>query len=202
MPNCNPVLFKRSLLAVAIISLSACSTTPRDEDYDLSQIGEGIMSAGRTTADVSQRAWNKTTYLLGFSDVENSSDSDLIMDEVDLALMEEDALIPDSEATPIPVVIESATAIPPDQAPVSADQTLLEIKTAESTVEDAVAIEDLVHEVESRETLWDISKKTTGDANNWHVLADVNNLAPNASVFPRSTTNHSGRFGQAGLRRC
>jgi len=177
MPNCNPVLLKRSVLAVAIVSLSACSTAPRVEDYDLSRIGEGILSAGRTTADVSQRAWHKTTYLLGFSDVNPSSDQDLLMDEVDLALMEEDAILPDQQATPRPVIIQSATAITQKQTPVT-------LEAAAIPLEDAIEVEDLVHEVASNETLWEISKKTTGDANNWHVLADVNNLAPNASVFP------------------
>lgn len=184
MPDCNPILFKRSLIALAIVSLSACSTTPRVEDYDLSRIGEGILSAGRTTADVSQRAWDKTNYLLGFSDVEPNRDNELLMDEVDFALMEEDAVLPGQEATVRPVVIQTATAIPLDQAPVSQDQTVLEIASTQLPVDNVMAVEDLVHEVASNETLWDISKKTTGDANNWHVLADVNNLAPNANVFP------------------
>jgi len=48
----------------------------------------------------------------------------------------------------------------------------------------SVATSDLIHEVKPSENLWDIAKATTGDANNWHVLADINNLAPNASVFP------------------
>lgn len=185
MPNSNPVLFKRSLLAVAILSLSACATTTRDQDNDLSRIGEGILNAGRTTADVSQLVWNKTTYLLGFSDVDPSStDDDSLMDDVDLALMEEDAVIPGQEATPRPVVIQSATTLPLEQTTASSDQAPVALETAESVFNDDVALEDLIHEVASNDTLWDISKKTTGDANNWHVLADVNDLAPNANVFP------------------
>lgn len=46
-----------------------------------------------------------------------------------------------------------------------------------------VPLNDLTHEVTESETLWDIAKRTTGDANNWHVIADINNLPPNASVF-------------------
>ncbi|MFK7854140.1 MAG: LysM peptidoglycan-binding domain-containing protein [Granulosicoccus sp.] len=211
MPYCNPVLFKRSLLAVAVLSLSACSTTlPRVQDYDLSQIGEGILTAGRTTADVSQRAWDKTTYLLGFSDVEPAGNNNLVMDEVDLALLEEDAVLPGQEATPRAVVIQSAQAIPAEPSVIGQAQTDSAIEFAAAPADvlkedastenllgedplkadvlaasnDVVAVEDLIHEVASNETLWDISKKTTGDANNWHVLADVNNLAPNASVFP------------------
>ena len=36
----------------------------------------------------------------------------------------------------------------------------------------------------SNENLWTIAKRTTGDANNWHILADINNLAPDAAVHP------------------
>ena len=139
MPYCNPVLFKRSLIALAIVSMSACSTTPRIEDYDLSRIGEGILSAGRTTADVSQRAWSKTTYLLGFSDVEPIGDNDLLMDEVDLALLEEDAVLPGQKATARPVIIQTATAIPLDLTPVSQDQPILEIASASLPVEEVIA---------------------------------------------------------------
>ena len=43
---------------------------------------------------------------------------------------------------------------------------------------------DLVHTVADGETLWDIAKKSTGDANNWHIIADINDLEQNAAVFP------------------
>jgi len=41
-----------------------------------------------------------------------------------------------------------------------------------------------VHVVAGQETLWDIAKLTTGDATNWHVLADINDLGQSAMVFP------------------
>ena len=50
-----------------------------------------------------------------------------------------------------------------------------------------VAAADLEHRVGESETLWDIAKETTGDATNWHVLADVNDLGPGASVYPGQT---------------
>ncbi|NND91641.1 MAG: LysM peptidoglycan-binding domain-containing protein [Granulosicoccus sp.] len=211
MSNRNPALFKRSLIAVAVISLSACSTTPRMDDYDLSRVGEGILKAGRTTADVGERVWNRTTYLLGFSDGEARTDDGLLMDEVDLAMMEEGPVMPE-EATLRPIVIRNArptkSALPDRQQvqvadgaePVSDEIAESELETlvdagvqAEPTIpmgtdavsaDEHIGVEDLVHEVAASETLWDISRKTTGDANNWHVLADVNNLGPNAAVFP------------------
>ena len=196
MPNRNPVLLKKTLLAIAVASLSACSNAPRVPDYDLSPIGAGILSAGRTTADVSQKAWNKTTYLLGFSDGDTVSDDSLLMDEVDLALLEEDAVLPnDTELRPVVIRNAIPSADPVEiRTPtndVLASQTQNQTPTNESSdskivqiTTDDDLIEDLIHEVASAETLWDISKMTTGDANNWHVLADVNDLGPNAAVYP------------------
>lgn len=209
MHNRNTIIFSRSLIAAAIVSLSACSTTPRMPEYDLSKVGAGILKAGRTTADVSGHAWSKTTYLLGFSDVDPSSKDHLLIDEVDLAMMEVDALLPPADATVRPIIIQNAKANRPAQkykTPTNTDIALNSAQPQHQTPiesEDAAelllagntatlignalpagAIEDLVHEVSSSETLWDISKLTTGDANNWHVLADVNNLGPNASVYP------------------
>jgi len=192
MPTHKPVVFKRSLLAVAIVSLSACSTAPRIDDYDLSRIGDGIMKAGRVTADTSERVWDRTTYLLGFSDGDTLSDDTLLKDEVDIAMAEEDALMPlNLELTP--VTIPQAVATTETEQPEMLDDTVVALDESAATLADAalidttssvVAVEDLVHEVASAETLWDISKKTTGDANNWHILADVNNLSPTASVYP------------------
>ena len=208
MSNRKNALFTKSLIAVAVVSVSACSTTPRIPDYDLSRVGEGILNAGRTTADVSERAWNKTTYLLGFSDGETRGEDGLLLDEVDLALMEEDAVMPDN-ATIRPIIIQNATPTAQldksqtptnealalnDQTPTNAvgqtsaeDTVLLDstnLDSANNASNDVIGVEDVVHEVASSETLWDIAKATTGDANNWHVLADVNNLGPGAAVFP------------------
>jgi len=47
-----------------------------------------------------------------------------------------------------------------------------------------VILQDYVHLVGENETLWDLSKQLTGDATNWKVLAELNNLGPNGAVFP------------------
>lgn len=214
MSKSTSVLFKKSLIAAAVLSLSACSSTPRIGDYDLGRVGEGIANAGRTTADVSGRVWNKTTYLLGFTDDdgETVSDEGLLMDAEDVALLDgESSTVTDTVVRPI--VIRSAVPNSQDQTPMNAElndqvQTPTDIEqpldTATITAQrleqngqtpttaqlsDAAASEpmlqqDLVHEVAATETLWDIAKKTTGDANNWHILADTNNLGPGASVYP------------------
>lgn len=223
MSKSTPDLFKKSLIAVAVLSLSACSSTPRIEDSGLSRVGEGIMNAGRTTADVSGRIWNKTTYLLGFSDDdgETVADEGLLMDAEDVALLDGDTAA--SRDTVVrPIVIRSAIPTRQDQTPINmgqdqtpinmelndevqppvsldqaavtgitdsqpsgqVDQTPTNTQLSDASDNESVIKEDLIHEVTHSETLWDIAKKTTGDANNWHILADTNNLGPGASVYP------------------
>lgn len=195
MSNRTTVVFKKSLLAAAVLSLSACSTVPQIEDYDLSKVGAGILKAGRATADMSEHVWGRTTYLLGFSDVDVSggsevSDGTLLMDDVDIALAQEDALMPDA-ATLRPISIPKIKAtrleLPEGNETAIADEVNepnLVLGSIDESSTDTLPVEDLVHEVARAETLWDIAKKITGDANNWHVLADVNNLSQSASVFP------------------
>lgn len=207
MSNRKTVFFKKSLVAVAVLSISACSSTPRIDDYDLSKIGDGILKAGRTTAEISGKAWAKTTYLLGFSDdavaAGYAPEDSMLNDHSDVALLTTEELtlpdgtvihpadIPQLTATPLadePVLSGEAT----EQAAVTLGNTQIQAKpltaepmaSAEQSIEEVVGVEDLMYEVSPSETLWDISKLTTGDANNWHILADVNNLAPNAAVYP------------------
>ena len=152
--------FQKSCLAVAVITLSACATTSQNNGVDHGTITGKLEQAGNKTRDAGARAWQNTKDLFGST----THSDDELLDEVDLALMEEDA--------PAPVV----------------SAALMEKQPATSTVADTnidnVSVAALIHKVQSTETLWDIAKLTTGDANNWHVLADVNNLAPNAAVFP------------------
>ncbi|ASJ76459.1 LysM peptidoglycan-binding domain-containing protein [Granulosicoccus antarcticus] len=234
MSNSIPALFKTSLVAAAIVSLSACSTTPGKEDTGLSRVGAGILTAGRTTADVTGRAWDKTTYLLGFSDEDTEaqadetqisqagagetrpgqelSDEGLLMDAEEVTLLEGNGTS-SRDTTIRPIVIHSATPnrrardqipsvtprVETNQAatietPINDDvgelaesdiipQPEASSELATTLPESAPAIEDMVHTVGSSETLWDIAKQTTGDATNWHILADINNLGPNASVY-------------------
>ena len=221
MSNRNSSMFKKSCLAVAVLSLTACSSTPRIGEFDAGRLGENLAAAGKGTVNagvrvgkgavnLSARAIDETAYWLGFGD-DRPGDASLpggtdgALDEVDIALMEEDAILPTGELAEItPVTIESAELITNDSAdllksdPLSGDADLLDTQesiepvtvvaeAAETDVlpaEDLVASADLIHEVGSDENLWTIAKRTTGDANNWHILADINNLAPDAGVHP------------------
>lgn len=223
MPNPNPKIFNKSLLAVAVLSLSGCASAPKMEGVDLSPIGAGILTAGEATAKVGKHAWDVSMYMLGFSDSVNGEDDakvvadsemsdDFMLDEIDQAMLEDDALLPEDTLSPVAIqnatanfedVIETPTAEELVIFDEAADEPLLidpmledgatELAEADpflldettDTVELSEATPDepeFIHTVAQNETLWEIAKKTTGDATNWHVLADVNNLNQNAGV--------------------
>ncbi len=226
-----PSIFKKTALAVAIVSLTGCASTSPNRDSG--GIGDTLMRAGAATADASARAWHKTTYLLGFHDEGGTGgqfDAPLRddMDDLDIALMEPEVFTPgasDEAATADTIDIAAArvdraialgatpfeeagastdnrvtaerlvTDADPmdifsdqDEALLGADTTVVATATvaegSDEAILETVVLDDYMHKVGDSETLWDIAKATTGDATNWHVLADINDLAPNASVYP------------------
>ena len=194
----NPFRKTRLALGVAALcsSLGACSTVPRDDGLgeSLAEAGRATAEAGRATAKAGSKLWDRALYLLGYGE-EDAGPADPrvaaaearvvaaeppLLDEVDLAMMEEDAILPSPAATE--VVRSDAWS---DVAAVGDAAAVGDGPLGIGTM--PVAGEGLTHEVGSSETLWDIAKRTTGDATNWHVLADVNDLAPNAAVYPGQT---------------
>ncbi len=233
MPTSSLSIFKKSLLAAAIVTATGCASTGSDP-YS-GGLGDTLVRTGAATADLTVRAWNRTSYLLGLHDndgsgtraneqlADNQRRGERIvseLDEIDLALMEEDAVMPGTVrqsdsiqnasaridraiTAPAVTVAEAPTydlrgdnqraAIQPSAMMIGAEEASLEdsfntraehATTARELGLQTVALEDYTHEVGESETLWDIAKATTGDATNWHVIADMNNLAPDASVFP------------------
>lgn len=47
--------------------------------------------------------------------------------------------------------------------------------------------EDLFHTVSDNESLWDLAKMLTGDANNWRILAEINELGESGTVYVGQT---------------
>lgn len=223
-------LFKQSLVAVAVVALSGCATTGQDGSL-AGDLGHGVVTAGQKTMGFGTMVMHRTGYLLGLNDdpgvpVANAAGGaradavgnaprgvataaavpvaklPLHLDEVDLAMMEEDALMPGAAGRGTVVddaVLLAATAgdvfdvVPFEDAaavavlPGTVRGTVPASVPAEPAPVAVVAARDLERRVGERETLWDIAKETTGDATNWHVLADVNDLGPGASVFPGQT---------------
>lgn len=221
MSQVNSKTLQLSILAAAMLSLSACSTTPTIAGVDLGQVGSGLSKVGSKTKEITSNAWEGTKNILNIGPNEPE-----LLDEVDLALMEEDAnlsamqlasndsqqrlpqddvqaawtdtledqpLLPQETAQQNTAVFGEVPTQPEvvslDQSQELLDGEVLaantQIMPADTPVipEATVATQDLTHEVTENETLWDIAKRTTGDANNWHVIADINDLHPNASVF-------------------
>jgi len=68
MSKSTQFVFKRSLIAVSIVSLSACSTMQNQTPDVVSGVGSTLAKAGKATANAGRKTWNTTTYLLGFTD--------------------------------------------------------------------------------------------------------------------------------------
>ena len=203
--------FRKHCLAMSVaalcVGLGACSTTPRDDGF-----GTTVANAGRTTLEVGVSAWDRAKYLLGFSEearaataaraaAEGRPGPSRLLDEVDLAMLEEDAVMPRSEAdgdtassawSDIAAASDAAATEGVEERPLeivvpAGNVREMPLDTAEGasgTDASGAATTDLRYAIGANETLWDIAKATTGDATNWHVLADVNNLAPDAAVYP------------------
>jgi len=218
--------FQLTFIAMAILSLSACSTTSNPGGFDFGDIGDGISKVGSKTAELGSNAWQGTKNILNIGPQESEP-----LDEVDLALMDDDVVLEEVQinTTELKPVLEQ-TAIKPTLGAANENKKLAfgEVPKKTTAAEEIAALGkidnkeqvlaatndqpiaiseqpaatseqvpvasagngngkqliDLVHEVAQDQTLWDIAKITTGDATNWHILADINNLAPNASVFP------------------
>lgn len=241
MSQSNRKPFQLSILAAAMLSLSACSTTPKIAGVDLGQVGSTIGKVGNKTMEMGSNAWEGTKNILNIGPNEPE-----LLDEVDLALMEDDAINQSAELAtnstePLlpqgngetawsdtfdnqPGTLEQPTqpvatvfGEVPQQPELAANslgetnalgQTVVleetdtlqqqaslqepqlptvvvlasDNQSAPAPVIETIAGNNLTHVVEENENLWVIAKATTGDANNWHVIADINNLAPNAAV--------------------
>lgn len=192
--------FQKRLLAVCVAalctSLGACSAVPSDDGF-----GGTMARTGEATRVAGARLWSGTRHLLGFTDDAETGlpTADAAgnggLDEVDLALLEEDAALPDATDvvrsdvwSDIAAASDAADGTPTerlvDEAAFDAEQDALTTAGSEAA---RVPSDGMTHEVGAGETLWDVAKMTTGDATNWHVLADINDLAPDAAVYPGQT---------------
>ncbi len=98
--------FQKSCLALAIVSLSACATNDGSPGMESGSLIERASAVGKRSMEMGSNAWQHTREALGFS----AQAPDALLDEVDLALMEEDAALPGMPA------VQTASAKPqPDQ---------------------------------------------------------------------------------------
>lgn len=207
MSQLNSKAFQLSILVAAMLSLSACSTTPTIAGIDLGKVGS-------KTAELGSNAWEGTKNLLHIGPTETE-----LLDEVDLALMEEDAnlvdvqvasndqqllpqddtqtawsdtfedqpLLPQDAAQPTTAAafgeVPQQLGAPKEVLVLASSNTEQSLETPVLPAAQTVPTTDLIHVVAQSESLWTIAKSTTGDANNWHVIADINNLMPSEAVY-------------------
>ena len=177
MHNRIPPLYKVSLLATALVTLSGCAVTAEPN-----RIGESLMDAGRVTANASVKAYEGTKRFLGFDRNEVSE-----MDEIDMALMDTERTWPTEQpsgAVAQPVNTASAVKIGPlhNIEPPPAGAPAIATIPAVDPNATPVATIDYNHVVGPQETMWTIAKHTTGNANNWRILAEINQLDLNTPM--------------------
>ena len=181
--------FAVSLIAgTVILGLSGCSMVPVDPDSRM----------GRTSAAVGEasgKVWKRTKHVFRISDDEtviaNRDTSDQEYDEfeepVDLALMQNGSASEQSSAQD--TVVLSATEPTKQARKVAAVSDVEQVDAPKVAADRQLAFrtDDYTHVVQEKESLWDLSRNLTGDARNWKILAELNELDENGSIYPGQT---------------
>lgn len=145
------------------------------DEVDLALMEDGLPDLDNTHQDIT----------LSSAQIEHAiKTAELPADTVAMA----DPLLPSSE----PSVPTNGNALPPVELnrpePISqpmladAEEPELLPGAGETPTSGPVVVSDYQHKVGEQEILWDIAKKFTGDATNWRILAELNELDANGSV--------------------
>ena len=162
------------------LMLTACaSTQPGQPQYPMDKVTSAIGSAGN-------RVWTGTKHLFKLKDRSAAEKPDEFLDEVDLALLEDGEY---NEMLAAETVSTAPVLLPSDEFTIVEEAESIDIladlenePAASEKVIDSDG-EDLFHTVGENETLWILAKQLTGDANNWRILASLNDLDENGSVY-------------------
>lgn len=173
MNNRIPPFFKATTLAAALITLSGCASSSPPAIGQA--IGDTIKDAGRITAGIGSRAYKATSQIVGLDPLNRSSDNE--PDEVDLALQDTQDTWPAEQSTVATGVNVPTTA----EAQPSGMPAIASIPAIDPNAV-PVATVDYTHIVGKQETMWTIAKSTTGNANNWRILAEINQLELNTPM--------------------
>jgi len=204
----NSHKFMLSVVAASVIvGISGCSMVPVNPD---SRFGRATAVAG----DVSGRVWKRTKHVFRIEDDkallarkaaraagESGMESDEFANPVDLALMDSNEEYPlDQDIySDEQVVVSGTSEIEQPLAVATAEPQQIPAQTPELSLEEQLNIplaqtreltlrtDDYTHEVQPGESLWDLSRDLTGDARNWQVLAELNDLDANGSIRPGQT---------------
>lgn len=194
MHKSAPVLYKRSLIALAVLSTSACSSIPQVSSIDFAAVSSGIGKAGKVTASSTRETWNTTVKLLGFSDSNerpSGQNQPLADEQLLVARKDVNHVLPIELVPTIKIrksqrasVTHTPTAVIAKRSKRPTKELIPRASLDQGDEDLLLTKEHLLHEVTIGDNLWNIAKETTGNALNWQVLADINSLSQNASVFP------------------
>ena len=187
------MLFKRSLIALVVLSVSGCSSLPQISTIDMGGVSNGIAQAGKVTVDATRNTWNTTVSFLGFGNKEvdaNQLDQYLPGKRRSSGSKDNKEQLPEAL---VPKIRLSGTLPPADIQTTLNDvaeytkkptkDLIRRISLHGSSENSSQNTENMMHEVAAGENLWQIAKRTTGNATNWQMLADINNLQPDGAVF-------------------
>lgn len=179
-------------LGTAIASamlIGGCATTAGNSGPQ-----DPINRLANSATEIGTRVWDGTRYLFKLKEndptvAEYSEDE--LYDEVDLALIDvedfENLDTYDVDAAET-AAIEQQAAIEPEGSSLLPTEDVVLVDNDENIPADAepdfsANAEDLFHTVGEDESLWVLAKMLTGNANNWHTLAEINELDENGAVF-------------------
>jgi len=176
------MLTKNQILKLAAIFslmslLGACASTGGSgtPQYPLERLGKSVTETGN-------RIWDGTRYLFKLKDSDDTiAEGDLAdeyFDEFDTEVFDE-IEISDVDAAGVEKPLDLAslgTAITTDVSPEIAEEAV-------EVTEIPTSNEDLFHTVGENESLWELAKMLTGNANNWRALAEINDLGESGSVY-------------------
>jgi len=171
MHNRIPPFFKVSTLAAAVIALSGCASSSLPNGLGQS-VGDSLKSAGKFTTNAGVKAVDTVVKVVGLDRL--TRDNEPGLDEVDVALADTEEAWPAAQTTalanaPARTQIPTAEALP-EGMPAIASMPAVDPNAV------PVATVDYNHVVGQQETMWTIAKSTTGNANNWRILAEINQL--------------------------
>jgi len=195
------------------LGLSACTIQPINPDGRVAKVTEKIAdgSASLWQKTIHVLRLDGTDFYNGDAvqaSAKAGESTDEFTDEVDLALINGELPADQSLATadgelvilsPVadtdgvintsPVVQEIQAVVSSEtlQAANSTPADTTDTTTQPSVILAQAPLPDYQHTVAENETLWVLSKQLTGDATNWKILAELNNLGPDGIVFPEMT---------------
>jgi len=183
MLKSTPLLHKRTLLVAAVLSASACSTLPTLSGFKFGPSSESASETSTLTATETLRLGNAAMRSEGIEGTKGQSLANKSLSQEILPAIKIQEL-PWSTNLQTSAATFAAGSRQPTKEMIARASIRPHSDVLPGEQKQQHAGEHMLHEVASGENLWKIAKLTTGNALNWDALANINNLQPDAFVFP------------------